>query len=38
MSEEVMLSVVMTTYNHERYIAEAIESVFLLGGCPCGLS
>lgn len=24
---EVMLSVVMTTYNHERYIAEAIESV-----------
>ena len=27
MSEEVMLSVVMTTYNHERYIAEAIESV-----------
>lgn len=25
--EEVMLSVVMTTYNHERYIAQAIESV-----------
>ncbi len=25
--EEVMLSVIMTTYNHERYIAEAIESV-----------
>ena len=25
--QEVMLSVVMTTYNHERYIAEAIESV-----------
>lgn len=24
---EVMLSVVMTTYNHERYIAQAIESV-----------
>ena len=24
---EVKLSVVMTTYNHERYIAEAIESV-----------
>jgi len=24
---EVMLSVVMTTYNHEPYIAEAIESV-----------
>ena len=24
---EVTLSVVMTTYNHERYIAEAIESV-----------
>ena len=27
MMEEVMLSVVMTTYNHERYIAQAIESV-----------
>ena len=25
--EEVMLSVIMTTYNHERYIAQAIESV-----------
>lgn len=25
--EEVLLSVVMTTYNHERYIASAIESV-----------
>ena len=25
--EEVLLSVVMTTYNHERYIATAIESV-----------
>ena len=25
--QEVMLSVVMTTYNHERYIAQAIESV-----------
>ena len=25
--EEVMLSVVMTTYNHEKYIASAIESV-----------
>ena len=25
--EEVVLSVVMTTYNHERYIAQAIESV-----------
>ncbi len=24
---EVMVSVIMTTYNHERYIAEAIESV-----------
>ena len=24
---EVMLSVVMTTFNHERYIATAIESV-----------
>ena len=25
--EDVMLSVIMTTYNHERYIAQAIESV-----------
>lgn len=25
--EEVMLSVIMTTYNHERYLAQAIESV-----------
>ncbi|MEE1148764.1 MAG: glycosyltransferase [Alistipes sp.] len=27
MSEQVMVSVIMTTYNHERYIAHAIESV-----------
>ena len=25
--EEIMVSVIMTTYNHERYIAQAIESV-----------
>ena len=25
---EITLSVIMTTYNHERYIAEALESVF----------
>lgn len=29
MSNEVMLSVVMTTYNHARYLAEAIESVLM---------
>ena len=27
MMEDVMLSVIMTTYNHEQYIAQAIESV-----------
>ena len=26
---EITLSVVMTTYNHERYIAQAIESVLM---------
>ncbi|MBR5206100.1 MAG: glycosyltransferase [Alistipes sp.] len=29
MSREVLLSVVMTTYNHARYLAEAIESVLM---------
>ena len=29
MSNEVILSVVMTTYNHARYLAEAIESVLM---------
>lgn len=29
MTNEVMLSVIMTTYNHARYLAEAIESVLM---------
>ena len=29
MREDVVLSVVMTTYNHERWLAAAIESVLV---------
>ncbi len=33
MKENPIISVVVTTYNHEKYISEAIESVLSQKGC-----